>query len=261
MPRLIALKLLVILGVFILLVSTMFPFAMAQVGITTPSSPVFSVRYEIFSTDVEPVYDVNSSTGKAMITEARHTIVEEWAYVDIFNQPFVPYEDSQGNNVELFCNIRWKYSDNSSWIYLNEVKNNHGFTQTLNNEHSITSFGFRDNRVKGFLVLEIPIGSEVDFQVEASIGYYTADDVFVGHTSGWVDPQSVQHAGSYATATPRLSSTPSTTNPSTTTTSTSPNTKTVDWVGVALGMLLGIVVLLVCVVFYLRRRSVGNAIK
>jgi hypothetical protein len=74
------------------------------------------------------------------------------------------------------------------------VKNNSRWTQTPNEEFTISSFSFKDNRIKGLLILNIPFGSETDFQVQALIGYYGSDNVFVGKTSAWNTPQSIQHA-------------------------------------------------------------------
>lgn len=174
----------------------------AQVGVTTPATPDFGVRYDIFSTYIPPVYGVDPSTGKAVITQAGYNSLDETVYIEIVNQPFIPYKDSDGHDIQLFYNIRWKDPSNNSWIYLNEVKGNLKWTQTQNSERTISTFSFRENRNKGLLVLDMPIGSETDFQVEASIGYFTADNVFVGKTSGWTDPQAIMHAPDYSSSNP-----------------------------------------------------------
>lgn len=189
-------KSLAIIIIAIVIVSTilMVKSLNAQVGVTTPLNPSFSVSYDIFTTNVPPVYGVDSSSGKAVITQSGYTVLDETVYIRIVNQPFVPYKDSSDNNIQLFYNIRWKDPSNTFWIYLDEVKNNLRWTQTPNEEFTISSFSFKDNRIKGMLILDMPFGSETDFQVQALIGYYLTDNVFVGKTSAWNTPQSIQHA-------------------------------------------------------------------
>jgi hypothetical protein len=101
-------------------------------------------------------------------------------------------------------------------------------------------------------------------------GYYASNYVFDGETSGWSDTQTITFGdGSVVTAqpTPYQTVTPTslaTENP--TATPIQPNTH--DDVMFGLGLwqvatvaLSVVVVLLVFVVFYLRRRSVGDSVK
>jgi hypothetical protein len=226
----------------------------AQVDVTTPSTPNFGVRYEIFPIYVPPVYGVDASTGKAMITKEGYTAFDETVFVEIVNQPFVSYKDSNGNNIQLFYNIRWKEPSNNSWIYLDEKPQ---LTQTPNSEQTITTFDFIGNYHRISEGLDIPIGSETDFQVEAYIGYYTTDNVFTGKISGWIDPQSIMHAANYSTTTnPNASSTPSQ-NP--TTESHQQNIQSVslfdlNWEQIAI-ILLSFTVAILAVVLMLSRRK------
>jgi hypothetical protein len=82
-------------------------------GVTAPLNPSFSVSYDIFTTYVPPVYGVDPSSGKAVITQAGYTVLDETVYVRIVNQPFVPYKDSSDNTIQLFYNIRWKDPSNT----------------------------------------------------------------------------------------------------------------------------------------------------
>ncbi len=212
----------------------------AQVGVTNPSTPSFGVNYEIVPIDIPPVYGVDQSTGKAVVTKAGYTAYDETVFITILNQPFVPYKDSDDNNIQLFYSMRWKAPRNNSWV---EPVN----TTQSNEERTICTFDFMGNYHKELEGLDIPLGSETDFQVEASIGYYTTDNVFVGKSSGWTNPQAIQHAANYS-ASPSGSS-------------AIPNSSVLfglDWVGVVVIALLAVVValLLVVVVVYLRRKSV-----
>lgn len=99
-----------------------------------------------------------------MITQAGYTILDETVYVRIVNQPFVLYKDSSGNNIQLFYTIKWKDPSNTFWTYLDEVKNNSRWTQTPNEEFTISSFSFKDNRIKGLLILDMPLGVKQIFK-------------------------------------------------------------------------------------------------
>ncbi|MGA2386958.1 MAG: hypothetical protein ABSG33_10555 [Candidatus Bathyarchaeia archaeon] len=200
--------------IFIMLVSslslTVVRTVCAQTGVTTPSAPDFGVKYQIFSVNIPPVYGVDPSTGKAVITKAGYTVVDEEVWVNIMNQPFVPYNESSGNSIQLFYNIRWKEPSNNSWIIL---PNYFRLTQS-DSEYTAIPFDFKGNYQAGLNAIDIPIGSETDFQVEAAIGYYTADNGFVGKTSGWTNPQSIQHAGNYTIPSPSSSPSSTAANPS-----------------------------------------------
>ncbi len=184
---------------------SMVKLAIAQVGVTTPARPNFGVEHNIFLTDVPPTYGVDPSTGKAVVIQEGYTGVDETVYVRIVNQPFIPYKDSTGNNIQLFYSIRWLEPSNNSWV--DPVRT----TQAPNEEFTVCTFEFMGNYHKVSHGLDIPIGSETDFQVEASIGYYTADDVFVGKTSGWTNPQAITHAPNYTPSS--TTPTPSETSP------------------------------------------------
>ncbi len=71
-------------------------------------TPNFSVTYLVNSHIIPPVYGVDPSTGKAVIPQAGYTVENEKVWIDIVNQPVVPYTDSNGNTINLFYNIRYK---------------------------------------------------------------------------------------------------------------------------------------------------------
>jgi hypothetical protein len=164
----------------------------AQVGVTTPSTPSFGVRYEFFPHSVPPVYGVDPSTGKAVMTKEGYTVYSESAYLSIMNQPFEPYKDANGNSIQLYYNIRWKDPISNSWVYMPPSAR---MTQNSEGDRILVNFDFKDSSQKsGWGVLDIPMGTETDFQVQAMIGYYTSSNVFMGKTSDWTDTHSVMHA-------------------------------------------------------------------
>lgn len=164
----------------------------AQVGVTTPSDPVFGVEYMFWPSVIPASYGVDPSTGKAVLTQWSYTVYSETAFVSIASQPFVPYKDTDGNSIELYYNIRWKDPSNNSWMYLPPSCR----LRQQDNFHNVgATFSFKDSYVysgSSGATLNIPMGTQTDFQVEALIGYYTANNTFVGKTSGWTEKQWTQ---------------------------------------------------------------------
>ena len=166
--------------------------ANAQKGVTTPSNPDFGVSYRFLPHSIPPVYDVDPSTGKAVMTKEGYTEYSESAYLSIMNQPFEPYEDSNGNSIQLFYGIRWKEPSNNSWVYLPSFCR---LTQNSEGDRVLINFDFKGSyQGTSWGVLDIPMGTETEFQVQALIGYYSSGNVFVGKTSDWTTSDGSQHA-------------------------------------------------------------------
>ncbi len=166
--------------------------AYAQVGVTTPSTPSFGVKYEFFPHSVPPVYGVDPATGKAVMTKEGYIVYSESAYLSIMNQPFEPYKDAKGNSIQLYYNLRWKEPISNSWVYMSPSAR---MTQNSEGDRILVTFDFKDSSQKsGWGILDIPMGTETDFQVQAMIGYYSSNNVFTGKTSDWTDTHSVMHA-------------------------------------------------------------------
>src|SRR3989304_5515053 len=173
-----SLLVIVVLGVSSLIVVKP---ACAQVGVTTPSMPEFGVMCETFPTYVPPTYGVDPSTGKAVITKAGYTEIDRWVRVVISNQPFIPYNDTNGNYIQLFYDVRWKghLDSDNSW---KGIPDGIWTTQLSDSPRTGVIIGFKGYKCsEGYMaLLDYVPGSQLDFQVEASIGYYTADTVFIG---------------------------------------------------------------------------------
>lgn len=232
--------------------------ALAQTGVTTPSSPSFGVSYEFFPNRIPPTYGVDPTTGKAVLTREGYTVYSESAYLSIMNQPFEPYKDSNGNSMQLYYNIRWKEVSNN-WVYLSP---NARMTQSSDSDRILVSFDFKDSYSKsGWGILDIPMGTETEFQVQAMIGYFTSDNVFVGKTSDWAPPQCVQHAtipedlnSPIPTENPTPSPSPTDSLPNNGTTSPNTNlelTMTLTWI--IIGVLVISVISLLLYVRHLKR--------
>lgn len=150
--------------------------------IPKPSVPEFTVRYVDSSYDVPPTYGIDQYTGKTVITKQGYHIDGRMVEFTIKNQPFISYNDSSGNNVGLYYNFRFKGHYGEEWSYY-PFKPDGRSTIPYNG----ASWGTGDRSPKfpattsdytvvsiDFGVLfrgEVPIGSEVEFQVQALIGH------------------------------------------------------------------------------------------
>jgi hypothetical protein len=125
------------------------------------------------------------------------------------------------------------------------------------------NIGFKGNDPSGWNidVLDYVPGNQIDFQVQASIGYYSGSNVFVGQSSGWSNTQTLTIPDDNSTTSPSSSPT-STASPSQLPTATPQQSDTqsdvlfgLAWEQIAI-ILLGIaVVALVSVLLFERKRS------
>ena len=164
--------------------------ANAQVGVTNPVVPGFGLMYTPHSWYVSPSYSVDPSTGKAVMTHEGYYKVDRYVELSISNQPFQPYTDSEGNVIDLYYEIRWKPHDSQSWQNL--LPDYARLSQ--NKEFYLTAIpiGFKGNPDPSdwnIDILDYIPNNQYDFQVRALIGYYTAQNQFVGQTSDWANTQ------------------------------------------------------------------------
>lgn len=109
--------------------------------------------------------------------------------ITIKNQHFTPYTDQHGNKINLYYIIRWKENSSDSWqqtqIPLNES----------NSDYTETNLGLIRSEAP-------PPTGQVDFQVEAVIGYITyiqgsvpqgeyIPPAYTGEFSGWSNSQTI----------------------------------------------------------------------
>jgi hypothetical protein len=214
-----SLVLAVILVLFSLLVVTP---TTAQ-SIPKPSVPEFTLKYVDNSYDMPPVYGIDQYTGKNVVTQAGYHVVNKSVEVTIKNQAFNNYKDSNGNNIGLNYNIRWKGHFGDYWteissslggIYVvasNSLTQESGGKVSLVNPNApftVIPFGLRENNGSayyGVLLGEVFDGGKVDFQVEALAGYYTTFQttprpwdprggeyyVFTGQASDWSNTKTI----------------------------------------------------------------------
>ena len=159
----------------------------------SPSVPEFTVELVDSSYDVPTTYSTDPYTGKRITHEGYH-VERRTMEVRIKNQPFTPYTDSDGRNIKFFYNIRTKGHFTEEW---SEVYNAGEMPTQSNSEYTVISYD--SERTYTFTLgttsrcLEVSPGGQVDFQVQALVGY-TQDTitgpafhgwVFTGEKSGW----------------------------------------------------------------------------
>ena len=175
---------LALLLITILLLSSlvMVSSAFAQ-SIPTPSVPEFTVEY-----------------------------VSGTVEVRIKNQPFVDYYDADlGNTIFFYYNIHVKRHTSVNWGELYNPSDGFLHQDDLSD---YTNVSYSSGRW-GYETVSFPSGTQVDFQVEAMIGYthrqvsggMIVPWVFTGETSGWSETQTIT-IGENQTPTPSPEITP-----------------------------------------------------
>jgi hypothetical protein len=201
-------------------------------SIPTPSVPQFTVKYVDNSYDVPPV---TTTTTDPYTGKNQNVTIQEGYYVDnqtmiftVKNQPFTPYNDSSGRNIEFYYNFRYKGHFGTVWSYY--PFNLNGFSTGHYGGIDFTQFTYYPASDSDFTVtsidlstLGIPDNGQVDFQVQAQFGYitdtssafasrvYGAVYSFTGQSSDWSNTQTVtvgQTSPASQTSTSTLTSTP-----------------------------------------------------
>jgi hypothetical protein len=196
---------LLLLAVLVLSSVVMVGSAFAQ-SITKPSVPEFTLKYIDLSYDVPPTYGIDQFTGETVITQEGYHRHNQSAVFKIKNQPFNPYTDSGGNNISLHYNFRAKGHFGDEWRY-------YPFTDSGLSSNRYSSMLFTFGSIPKFVAStseytelsvsltdfysyeNLQIGNQIDFQVQAQIGYidYAGDGhySFLGESSGWSETQTI----------------------------------------------------------------------
>ena len=184
--------------------------AFAQ-SIPKPSVPEFSVKYVDNSYDVPPTYGTDQYTGQTVIKQAGYHVDNRSIELTIKNQPFTPSNDSSGHIIGLYYNFRYKGNYTNDWTYYPEDSNGQSvlhYNGGLGNDEEmyppIYSASNSDYKVipLGLSLLGPPVGSQaipneanVDFQVQAMIGYFAINNygyvILTGKLSDWSNTQTV----------------------------------------------------------------------
>ena len=177
-------------------------------SIPKPAVPEFTVELVAHPYDVAPITTIDPYTGKNVITGGGYHVENRSIEVKIKNQPFTPYTDVNGNSISLYYNISSKGHYENDWTYYPNLGINY---PASNSEYTIISYGFGGSpmspqytsSMQPHLIGEVPDGSEIDFRVEALIGYHTEISwnvtlypefvyyEFTGESSGWSNTKTI----------------------------------------------------------------------
>ncbi len=247
--------------------------------IITPSVPEFSLKLVDSSYDVPPASTTNPYTGQITTSAGSH-VEARTVEIRIKNEDFTPYIAQDGSdtwNIDYFYNVRFKGPYETDWCTLFNPYD--GFLSMDYDAHyTVLSYNCGYSPIDGlnFRGVTIPVDATVEFQVEALIGcihhvYTTPSDpwgkyTFEGQTSEWSGTQTITIDANGSTMAPSSSPLPSSSTP----TASSSQNQTVtpiqpisgnsllfglDWIGLAIVGLLGVIaVLMIFVVIYLRKK-------
>ena len=173
-------------------------------SIHEPSVPEFTVKLVDSSYDEPTTYSTDPYTGKTVTYEGYH-VYRQNIELKIKNQPFTPYTETGGQNIDFYYNIRIKGHFTEDWIELYNPSD--GFpSQSSVSEYTEFSYiwGGDANTNMGSKSVDLRAGAQVDFQVEAMIGYvsrvYNPNATsqltmfpwqFTGEKSGWSATQTL----------------------------------------------------------------------
>ena len=181
-------------------------------SVPKPSVPQFALNLVENPYDVSPTYSIDPYTGKNVITQPGYHSENRSVEIKITNQPFTSINIGNSEYANLFYNISYngRYENNCP---LYSYDPNTIFIRQSDNEYTTISFTY------------IPNEGQIDFRVQAQIGYYTEYHMpfvayrFTGEVSGWSNTQTITIPETSTTDSPN--STSSTTTAPTTTESTS----------------------------------------
>jgi hypothetical protein len=137
-------------------------------SISTPSVPEYTVQLVDRSYDESPTYQTDPYTGQtALIWDGRHVDNKTFDFT-IKNQPFTPYKNADGKDVELYYKIRHK-GQFEEWSTIFAPKED--IAPSSGSGNTFVSFIVGEGTWGGIS----PNGS-VDIQVKSLIVYYSLVD-------------------------------------------------------------------------------------
>ena len=168
-----------------------------------PYAPEFTLKYVDHSYDIPSSnsYEIDPYTGEEVRTgsAARH-VENKTIEITIENHPFTPYTDAEGHYFRLFYNVEYRGHFGGNW-------SRHGgyYRSASDLDYTVLVYGLstRPSTDDMPTLGEIPAGSQIDFRVQAFIGYYIAvvnppqqfgepyHLEYTGETSEWSNTQTI----------------------------------------------------------------------
>ena len=195
-------------------------------SIPKPSVPEFTVKYVDYSYDVPATYGIDQYTDQNITTQAGYHVDNRSIEFTIKNQPFTPYNDSSGHTIGLYYNFRYKGNYTNTWTYYPENANGQSVLHysALGMEEEIYPPTYQASNSDYTTILlrlirlgppvgsqEIPNGATLQFQLQALVGYFMANDygyfILTGNSSDWSSTQTVTIGETSTSPNPTQSST------------------------------------------------------
>ena len=238
-------------------------------SIPKPSIPEFTATYVDHSYDVPPTYGTDQYTGKTIVTKDGEHIDNRTVEITIKNQPFTSFNDSDGNMIDCFYDVRYKGSYKETWttMFANQtlVSGIEAVNPYSKYGYAIQDYSSQYTTVIYKLSGQVPTNGQMDFQVESLEGYtletyYDAHIYFTyygfsfyGQESGWSNTQTVTIGETSVSVSPNPTLSPtSTIKPTLAPTSTSGTTNTAaETFSVPLNVFIIVVAVLVVIIVFL----------
>gem|GEM_PF-705215 len=244
--------------------------ASSAATIPKPVVPEFTVNLINSSYNTHPTPSTNPYTGQTTTPPSQH-IEARTIEIKIKHPSFTPFEiedNSVTYTVGLMYNVRWKGHFENEWhtIYDPAI---HCARGEVKGDYYIVSYQGIYSPTEGLVMSDFsttfPSDAQVDFQVEALIGYFHyvsaypfSSDVFEGQESGWSGTQALTIFGDDISTVVPSSSVLSAPDPTFVALQPAGDSAVgLGWREIALVLLVFTVVLLVgCVVFLSKRRMI-----
>jgi hypothetical protein len=142
-------------------------------GIPKLSVPEFTLKYVDNSYNVPPTYGIDPYTGENVITQAGYHVENKSIEVIIKNQPFTSYRNENNSIVGLFYYILAK-GHFQDWY--SGTPNPESYVYRSDGEYTVVTYGLGGNNGSETyyrLLGDVSAGGQVDFKVQALIGYNT----------------------------------------------------------------------------------------
>ena len=236
-----------------------------------PAVPELTVTFENGTSFHPGAYSIDPYTGKNVTISAPY--YSQWANIRVIieNQPFTPYQDSNGTWIQLYYNVEAKGHYSDSWTTWapggSDPDNVEYMPQTANSNFTVVEYGAENYAPN----------SKIDFRVQAMIGYlkdaYSEPflgewpQTFIGETSDWSGTQTITipyNITSESSDSPTNLSGSNSNSPTPATTPQQPNAQTgvlfgLDGEKIAIIGLIAAVVALVVITLFYRGRSLRQA--
>lgn len=163
--------------------------------------PVFTLKPTTNNFSISPTSTINPYTGENE-TSPSYSGVSRGIEITIKNQPFTPYTDADGNLINVYYNVSFKGHFGDVWGHYPDA--------TYEDLFNASTSTYTIINVSMEPYPSIPDGGQLDFRLQALIGYYNYNTAPSGtkyvtgftalETSDWSNTQTVTLTRIYSTS-------------------------------------------------------------